>query len=103
MPNDKHRYFIELQTGLDCGASRIQETAGRRAAAEKFVSEVLGWLQENELKEKVAHLAVTALGQVQITCESEVIDKLRRDDRENIVNIRQGLPLTESLQRISGW
>lgn len=103
MSNDKHRYFIELQTGLDCGASRAQETEIRRAAAEKFIGNVLRWLEEHDMNDKVAHLAVTALGQVHITCERDIIDKLRDDEGEEIVAIRQGLPLTESIQRISGW
>ena len=59
------------------------------------------WLHEQELNDKVASMAITALGQVQITCEQGIISRLREDDTLQIATIRQGGSLAESIQRIS--
>jgi hypothetical protein len=102
MREDKRRYFIELQINGGENVSRRREAEVRRAQAERFVGEISLWLQEQELKDKVASIAVTALGQVLITCEQDIINRMRGDETLNIATIRSGTTLTESVQRVSG-
>jgi hypothetical protein len=102
MREDKHRYFIELQVDAGKDVSRRQEAELRRAQAEQFVSQISAWLLEEELKDKVTSVAVTALGQVLITCEQDVISRMRGNETLNIVTIRSGATLSESVQRIGG-
>ena len=102
MREDKHRYFIELQMNAEGNVPRRREAQVRRAQAEQFVSQISGWLQEEELKDKVASIAITALGQVLITCEQTIITRIREDENLNIAAIRSGAKLSSSVQRISG-
>ena len=103
MRGDKHRYFIELQMGGESEVPRNRETEIRRAQATQFVGQVSQWLQEKELNDRVASIAVTALGQVLITCEKDIISSLRQDENLNIAVIRSGATLAESIQRVGGW
>ncbi len=103
MRGDKHRYFIELQMGGESEVPRNREAEVRRAQATQFVGQVSQWLQEKELNDRVASIAVTALGQVLITCEKDIISSLRQDENLNIAVIRSGATLAESIQRVGGW
>jgi hypothetical protein len=44
---------------------------------------------------------VTLFGQIQITCESDVIKRIRHEDVVDIASIRQGTMYTESMGRWS--
>ena len=88
MPYNTHRYFIELQLD-DPAVPRNREAALRRAQAAQFIDQIAAWLHDESLKDKVTSLAITALGQVQITCEQDIIDKMRDDDALHIASIRQ--------------
>ncbi|MDD3370270.1 MAG: hypothetical protein PHE27_00435 [Alphaproteobacteria bacterium] len=103
MIEDKRRYFIELR--LDGGEQipRRDEAQIRRAQAERFVGHISQWLQEKELNEKVASIAVTALGQVLITCEQDIISHIRNDGTLDIAAIRSARSISNSIQRVSGW
>ena len=103
MSKDTHRYFIELQMDKGLNIPRNREAELRRAQASEFISQLSDWLQKEELKDKVASVAITALGQVQITCEQDLISRLQTNESMPISTIRPGLPLTESLQRVGGW
>ncbi|MDD3028916.1 MAG: hypothetical protein PHS57_01350 [Alphaproteobacteria bacterium] len=103
MHEDTHRYFIELQMAGNEDLPRRKEAEVRRAQAEAFVGHVSRWLQEEDLKDKVASIAITALGQVLITCEEDIISRLREDDMMPIAAIRSSVPLAGSLQRVGGW
>jgi hypothetical protein len=100
MTSDKNRYFIELQMDGEFEVPRNREAEIRRAQAAHFIDQIAAWLQEEALNDKVASMAITALGQVQITCEQDIISRLRSDEHLNIAVIRQGVALTDSIQRI---
>lgn len=104
MLQDKRRYFIELHLDGREDIPRRHEAGIRRAQAEQFIGQISDWLhQEETLESKVSSIAITAMGQVLITCDQEVISRLRENEGLNIAAIRSGTPLTESIQRISGW
>jgi len=103
MSEDRYRYFIELQMNGEREFCRRDEAQARRELAERFVCQLSSWIQEEELKDKVASIAITALGQVLITCEQDIISRIREDESRSIAAIRTGATLTESLSRISGW
>ena len=73
MNSEQHRYFIELMPESGDPLPRWRETEARRQQAALFVETFGEWLKEQELDTKVSTLAITALGQVQITCEAEII------------------------------
>jgi hypothetical protein len=100
MREDKHRYFIELQIRGQEDIPRRREAQVRRAQAEQFVGQISEWLLKQELEDKVASIAITALGQVLITCEQDIIARIRGDENLNIASIRSGTTLTNSIQRI---
>ena len=95
-----NRYFIEVQTAL-FDAPRSAETALRRAQAQRFIADLQDWLQREALADKVSALAVTALGQVQIICEAEIISQLRHHDEMNIATIRHAAAVMETLDRFA--
>jgi hypothetical protein len=99
---NKNRYFIELQMGADADVPRHREAAVRRAQAALFIDQLAQWLHEKELNAKVTSMAITALGQVQITCEQDIIAYLRSNDNLPIAAIRQSATLAESVSRIGG-
>jgi hypothetical protein len=102
-PNNKNRYFIELHMEAANEVPRNREAEIRRAQAAHFIDQMAFWLHEEELNGKVASMAITALGQVQITCEQDIISRLRKDDSLQIAMIRQGGTVADSLTRIHGW
>jgi hypothetical protein len=102
MSEGKNRYFIELQMESS-EVPRNREAEMRRAQAAQFIDQIAHWLHEQELNDKVSSMAVTALGQVQITCDQDIISQLRNDEKLNIATIRQSATLAESVQRVQGW
>ncbi len=100
---DTHRYFIELHMDAGYEVPRNREAEVRRAQAEQFIGQISQWLREQELNDRVASIAVTALGQVQITCAQDIIGRMRNDENLNIADIRSGGTLTDSVRRVSGW
>jgi hypothetical protein len=101
MPEDKNRYFIELQMEAELlDAPRSREAEIRRAQAAQFIDQIALWLHEESLKDKVTSMAVTALGQVQITCEQDIISRLRGDEKLQIATIRQSASIADSVQRL---
>ena len=88
---NKHRYFIELHMGAESDVPRNREAEVRRAQAAQFIDQIALWLHEMELKDKVTSMAITALGQVQITCEQDIISRLRGDETLSIAAIRQSV------------
>ncbi len=91
MCGELKRYFIELQPTDGVAVPRHRETELRRSLATQFLETVTEWLRENDLADKVAAMAVTALGQVQITCEADVINQIRNHDDLNVAMIRPGI------------
>ena len=102
MQNNKNRYFIELQMGADAPVPRNREAEIRRAQAAQFIDQLALWLHEQELNDKVTSMAITALGQVQITCEQDIISRLRDDEKLQIAAIRQGASIADSIYHIGG-
>jgi len=88
MQSEKNRYFIELQPEGE-PVPRYRENETRRQQATQFVAMIHEWLKEKELESKVSDMVITALGQVQITCEADVIGMLRHHEEQNIATIRQ--------------
>ena len=103
MREDKRRYFIELQMNETPDVPRNREAEVRRALATRFLNQISQWIQEEEQKGTVSSVAITALGQVLITCEQNIIARLRENEKLNIVAIRSSAPLADSVQRVSGW
>jgi hypothetical protein len=91
MYSDQHRYFIELQPGEDTIVPRWQETEMRRALAARFLEWISAWLKEQKLEKKVSTIVITALGQVLITCEADVIHQILLQGVMDIATIRQGV------------
>ena len=101
MNKDACRFFIELQMD-DREVPRNREAEIRRAQATQFIEQFASWLREQELNKDVS-MAVTALGQVQITCAPDIIDHLHnRETQPHIAAIRRGNTVADSIQRISG-
>ena len=97
-----HRYFIELQTysvkptsGVD--ALRTRETQLRREQAADFIATLNDWLKEKELEDKVTGMAITALGQVQITCEADLISQIHAQEEDTIATIRPAAAYVEAM------
>ncbi|MDR3425470.1 MAG: hypothetical protein P4M13_10450 [Alphaproteobacteria bacterium] len=103
MQHDQHRYFIELQINFEDDVPRNREAEVRRAQAAQFIDHVSRWLQDQSLNDKVASIAITALGQVQMTCEEDVMNRLQEDEKQNIAIVRRSASLAESIQRVNGW
>ena len=101
MYGHQKRYFIELQsdTPSDIQLPRNQELEIRREIAAHFITMIAERLKSEELDDKVSMLAVTALGQVQITCEADVINLIRQQKAKDIVAIRQGSLFAENIGR----
>ena len=92
------RYFIELQpNGQE--VPRNREAALRREQAASFIQDLNEWLKSNELDSKVSTMAITALGQVQITCEADVIGKIHTQEEDLIATIRPGAAYVEGISR----
>lgn len=97
MCGELNRYFIELQPADGTAVPRYRETELRRALAAQFLETVGDWLRENALIDKVSTMAITALGQVQITCEADVINHIRSHDDLNVAAIRQSSMMVGSM------
>jgi len=48
-------------------------------------------------------MAVTALGQVQITCDADVLHQIRNQDIMEIAAVRQGSLMSENVSRWSDF
>jgi len=103
MQQEKNRYFIELQINSNSDVPRNREAEIRRVQAAHFIDQIARWLHEEELNTKVASMAITALGQVQITCEQDIISLMRGNESLQIATIRQSTTVAESAHRVSGW
>lgn len=103
MLGQKNRYFIELQPEHTEPVPRYRETEMRRKLASHFVEIIGEWLKEQDLDDKVSAMAITALGQVQITCEADVITQIRSQDMMEIASVRQGSMLSENFTRWSAY
>ncbi len=102
MRENRRRYFIELY--LSNGeVPRNREAEARRADALRFIGQIKEWIDHESLNDKVSSVAVTALGQVLITCDNDIIAHLRKDESLNIAAIRSSVPLSHTLQRVGGW
>ena len=94
------RYFIELQPLAGPPVPRARETEQRRERAAQFIADVGAWLRQEALDNKVSAMAMTALGQVQITCADEVIHQIRHHDSLNIAAIRRSTMRSDGLARL---
>lgn len=101
MNGDHNRYFIELQPddGFDA-VPRYREDETRREQAVLFIASVYNWLKNHDLSAKVSAIDVTVFGQVRITCEDEIIHRIRDEDRLNIASIRPGVMYVEGMSQI---
>ena len=98
MSGHHKRYFIELQPkGED--VPRNREAEQRRQQAAVFIDSLNEWLKTNDLNSKVSAMAITALGQVQITCEADVIGKIHTQEEDHIATIRHGAAYVEGISR----
>ena len=99
MIKEKHRYFIELHPEVGPPPPRWRETEIRREQALTFITEIGEWLKREALDYKVTDMVVTALGQVQIVCEADVITHIRSACEPTIAAIRPGAQFAESFGR----
>ncbi len=98
MVAEKKRYFIELQQE-GSPVPRSMEAAQKRAQAAHFIASIHDWLTENELNDKVSTMAITAMGQVLITCEADVIQLIHQQEETSIATIRHGSMFVEGISR----
>ena len=99
MAHDHRRYFIELQPKDGTPVPRHQETEYRREQAADFIAYVGDWLRREALENKVASMAITAFGQVQIICDADIIPHLRHADETPIAAIRNSAMFMENMSR----
>jgi hypothetical protein len=92
-----YRYFIELQQSMGGDKPRALQAESRRATAREFIETVRDWLAEKNLAANVSELSVTMFGQVQIACDSSVIQLIR--NRDSIAAIRQGSIYSDTMNR----
>jgi hypothetical protein len=93
------RYFIELQPKSGEPIPRFREAEIRREQAADFIAQMSEWLRREALEGKVSSMAITALGQVQIICEADVINHLCEDEETHIAAVRHGAMFIESMTR----
>lgn len=98
MQPNYRRYFIELQSA-HADVPRNREAAMRREQAAAFIESLHLWLGETALADKVAQLAITALGQVHITCEADLITQIHAREEDSIAIIRPAAAYLESMGR----
>lgn len=79
--------------------SRRREDEIRREQAANFITTIYAWLKDNALDSKVSAVALTAFGQVQITCEADVISRLSDENEMSIAAIRPGALYVEGMGR----
>ncbi|MDX2028417.1 MAG: hypothetical protein SFW62_07255 [Alphaproteobacteria bacterium] len=99
MQSDQHRYFIELQPAAGATVPRNREDEIRREQAAHFITAIYAWLKNNALGDKVSAVAMTAFGQVQITCEADVISRLSDEEELQIAAIRPSALYVEGMGR----
>ncbi len=100
MHSHHNRYFIELHPESPAPIPRNLESAARREQAASFIATVYDWLRSQELDDMVSDMDVTAFGQVQITCDSELITRIRDYDALSIATIRPGALYVEAIRQI---
>lgn len=86
---EQNRYFIELQPEIS-DLPRAEETVQRRAQAIRFMHSIQQWLAAQNMSSLVSRVAVTAFGQIHITCAAEVIQTIRSTREPAIAAIRSG-------------
>lgn len=102
MTSDPCRYFIELQPKGGEPVPRYREAEQQREQAANFITAVGDWLRREALQDRVASMAITAMGQVQIICDADIINQLRHDDDMPIAAIRHGAMFVEGMGRWNG-
>jgi hypothetical protein len=100
MNHDHHHYFIELQPAGVAPIPRNREAEARREQAVLFIATIYDWLKNHDLNDKVSEMDVTALGQVRITCDAEIIHRIRGEDALSIAAIRPGAMYVEGMGQI---
>lgn len=101
MLGQKNRYFIELQPNNTQPVPRYLETEIRRKLATEFIQAIHEWLKDQDMENRVYAMAITALGQVQITCDPEILHQIRNQEIMEIASVRQGSLLNEKFSRFS--
>jgi hypothetical protein len=96
---EQGRYFIELQLQRSEPVPRYLESELRREQAADFITYVGEWLRREALEDRVMSMAITALGQVQIICDADIINQLRDTDEAHIASIRNGAMFVETMGR----
>jgi len=94
---DHHRFFIELQA--QGSVPRHSEDATRREHALRFITSIYDWLKQHALADKVSAMDVTAFGQIRITCDADVISRIRGEDDLHIAAIRPSAAYVEGMGR----
>jgi hypothetical protein len=100
MNRDHHRYFIELQPDGQAPVPRNREAETRREQALLFIAAIYDWLKNHDLDTKVSAMDVTAFGQIRITCDAEIINRIRDEDALSIAAIRPGAMYVEGMGQI---
>lgn len=95
---ERHLYFLELRDDTSSSSMpRFQEASLRRAQALEAIIAIGEWLKRMDFQDKVSSLAATALGQVLITCEADVISLMLREEFVPVVAVRNGAAFVENL------
>jgi hypothetical protein len=64
-----------------------------------FITSIYDWLKTHALNDKVSKMDVTAFGQVRITCEADIINRLRDDEIVPIAAIRRAASYVAGMGR----
>jgi hypothetical protein len=99
MQSHHRRYFIELQPDSPDPVLRNREAETRREQAMHFIAAIYDWLKNNELDGKVSNMDITAFGQIRITCEADVISRIRDEEELSIAAIRPGAMYVEGMSK----
>lgn len=94
---ERHLYFLELRDDLEPSVPRAREAELRHTQALAAMAEIDAWLRRMNLSDKVSSLAATALGQVSITCESDVLGRILQEECVPIIAVRNGAAYVDNL------
>lgn len=97
MRRERHLYFLELRDDIAAPVPRSREAELRRAHAVEATIAIGEWLRRMDLADKVSSLAATAMGQVLITCEADVIGLMLREECVPVIMVRNGASYVENL------
>ncbi|MER2519842.1 MAG: hypothetical protein ABTQ34_04035 [Bdellovibrionales bacterium] len=94
---ERYLYFLELRDDIVSPVPRAREAELRRAQALEAIGSIREWLRRADLQHKVSSMVATALGQILITCEEDVISRMLHEEFVPVVAVRNGATYVANL------